>query len=259
MHRVRPWCVVCCAMVLLASCSPHSPVLKLDTGTLSAGELISTVRERGSRLRSLSGSGSLAFESRAIAGSAFFTLSLRKPDSLLVQLEGPFGIDVGTLLLTRERFLLYNSLENTVRSGPPDPAIFRSVLPVELSIDQVMEAFSGVFPIQGSAAEVRTYDIDGDRFRLVMGCNGGECTYWIDPATALVVAYRQSDAAGRVLVEATASSLEEEDAVFAPRRVRISLPSTGRRVSVAYSRMTINDPDPSFSFTIPPSAEVIEP
>jgi len=255
---LRSWMLPACAMVVLSSCAPRPAVLTLDTGALSAGELISTVRERGSRLRSLSGSGSLAFESPAVAGSAFFTLALRKPDSLLVQLEGPFGIDVGTLLLTRERFLLYNSLENTVRTGPPDPAIFRSVLPVELTIDQVMEAFSGVFTIHGSPTDVRTYEVDGDRFRLVTECGVGECTYWIDPETAVVTAYRQTDATGRVLVEATAGSLAEEDAVFAPRRVRISLPSTGRRVSVAFSRIVINDPEPSFAFTIPPGAEVLE-
>jgi hypothetical protein len=258
MLRFRSWCVLPCAMILFASCSVRPPVLTLDTHMVSAGELIATVRERGSLLHSLSGSGSLAFESPAMAGSAFFTLSLRKPDSLLVQLEGPFGIDVGTLLLTRERFLLYNNLENTIRTGPPDPAIFRSVLPVELTIDQVMEAFSGVFTIQGSLADVRSYDVDGDRFRLVIACGSGECTYWVDPETAMVTAYRQTDGAGRVLVEATAGSLAEDGAVVAPRRVRISLPSSGRRVSVAYTRLIINDPEPSFAFTIPPSAEVIE-
>jgi len=253
-----PRLLLLCTMVLLASCAPPPPALVLDTGTVSAGELITTVRERGSRLRSLSGSGSLAFESPSMSGSAFFTLALRKPDSLLIQLEGPFGIDVGTLLLTRDRFVLYNSLENTVRTGPPDPAVFRSVLPVDLTLEQVMEAFSGVFAIQGSPADVRRYEVDGDRFRLVLGCGDGECTYWVDPASAMVTSYRQADRDGRVLVEAAAGALEEDGAVYAPRRIRISLPVSGRRVSVAYSRMIINDPAPPFVFTIPPGAEVLE-
>jgi len=258
MPSVRSWWVLPVLMALFASCAPRPPVLTLDTRTVSAGELILTVRERSGRLHSLSGSGSLAFESPTVAGSAFFSLALRKPDSLLVQVEGPFGIDVGTLFVTRERFVLYNSLQNTVRTGPPDPAMFRRLLPVDLTVEQMMEAFSGVFAIQGSAADVRSYQVDGDRFRLVTACGGGECTYWIDPATALVTAYRQTDGTGRVLVDATASALEEDGAVVAPRRIRISLPSTGRRVSVAYSRMVINDPEPAFDFTVPSNAEVIQ-
>ena len=70
MPSVRSWWVLPVLMALFASCAPRPPVLTLDTRTVSAGELILTVRERSSRLHSLSGSGSLAFESPTVAGSA---------------------------------------------------------------------------------------------------------------------------------------------------------------------------------------------
>ena len=52
-------------------------------------------------------------------------------------------------------------------------------------------------------------------------------------------------------------AITEQDEVFAPRRITVVFPESRRRVSVYYSALRLNDPEPSFSFSIPHDAVTI--
>jgi hypothetical protein len=241
-------------LLVLSSCAPRPTGVLLDTDRVSVADVIGLVKASNSRLLSLTGRGNVTFESSEAAGSAYFTLALRKPDSLLVKLKGPFGIDLGFLFATRERFLVYNSFENKVVDGRPDAATIRSMIPLALTYEQILEAFSGAFPIEGTAADVRTYTIDEGRFRLVLVSGTDTCSYWVDPETLLVTRYARRDARGAHLIEAETGSVMEQEGVFVPRKISIAFPSVSRRVAVFYTTMTVNDPAPRFVFALPPDA-----
>ena len=101
-------------LILISSCAPKRAEIALDTKAIGVPALIALVEAGENKVKSLEGSGTVSFESPEIAGSAAFELSLKKPDSLLVLFEGPFGIDIGTLFLSREKYVVYNSFENRV-------------------------------------------------------------------------------------------------------------------------------------------------
>src|SRR5512135_1065837 len=111
MRTGYPCTVVLACVVLCSSCAPRRAEVALSTATVSAPMLVDLVEARSDRLRSLVGKGSVTFESPEVGGSAFFELALKKPDSLLVRFEGPFGMTVGTLFLCPQKFVMYNSME----------------------------------------------------------------------------------------------------------------------------------------------------
>jgi len=246
------------AVLLLAlfagSCAPKKASVLLDTRRTSALALLQMVAAGNARVHSMTGRGSVAFESPDVAGSAYFELSLKKPDSLLAKFEGPFGIDVGTLFLSRQRFVMYNSLENRVITGVPSTAAIRSFIPFDLTYDQILNAFSGIFPLEGDASAVRGYAVDGDRFTLTMPCGSGTCEYWIEPETYFVTRHRRLDSNGAVLLDAEATALVEQDGAVAPKRITITFPEENRRVSVFYTSFRLNVPEPPFAYSIPPNA-----
>src|SRR5512136_2125038 len=103
----RSGCIALLVLPLLfASCSSSRAPIALDTQKVGAAELLRLVQKNSDRLQSLTGKGNLSFEAPEMAGSAFFSLALKKPDSLLVKLQGPFGIDVGMVFLSRTRFVV---------------------------------------------------------------------------------------------------------------------------------------------------------
>lgn len=239
---------------IVLGCAPTRPALELDSGKVEARQLLGMVRARGENLRSLVGSGSVAFETPQGGGDAFFTLSLRKPDSLLVRLEGPFGIDVGFLFLTSEHYVLYNSLDNRVFEGAPEAEALKRLIPVELTAEQIVEAFSGIIPLPASSDPVIAYSVENDRFKLVTACGQDTCTYWIDPASLLVRRHLRVDGEGRVVMEVETGKVTEEEGVFLPKRIRVTFPNAGRQIAVLYSSLSLNDPSPSFAFTVPDDA-----
>jgi outer membrane lipoprotein-sorting protein len=192
-----------------------------------------------------------------MAGTAAFELALKKPDSLLVTFEGPFGIDLGTLFISREKYLMYNSMENKVITGTPSAAAIRSIIPFDLTLDQVIGAFSGSFPFPADPQTLQVYSVDDDRFLLMFRCGSNMCKYWVDNSTVVVTKYEMRDEHDALIMDAVSSSFAEDGAASAPKRIRIRFPSQERQLSVSYSSITLNEPDPSFSYSIPSNARTV--
>jgi len=240
--------------LLLSSCAPKRAEVALSTESVSAATLVSLVEARAKQLKSIVGRGSVTFESPQMAGSAFFTLSLLKPDSLLVQLAGPFGMDLGTLFISRDRFVMYNSLQNLVTSGAPTHDALRAVIPFDLTYDQLMDAFTGGFGFPQGADTLRRYEIDGGRFHLTYASGDRTTDYWVDPEFLLVTKLQIRNSADDLIMEAVSSSVKEEDDACAPRKVTVSFPGEHRQLAVAFSELTLNARDVPFAYSIPSHA-----
>ena len=172
--------------------------------------------------------------------------------------EGPFGISMGTLFLSGDRYVVYNSFENVAVRGSATGSSFRSVIPFDLTLDQIMGAFSGVLTIPFEEEDLVRYSIDDNRFLIQFVRDSITFRYWVDPTYVLVTRYEMADASGRVLMEANFSSFRDQDDLAAPRRISISLSEPRRRVSVGYTKLTLNDPNPSFAFSIPRNARTMD-
>lgn len=245
------------AAVLLSSCAPKKHELLLDTNATEVRTLISFVEERQRKLHSVAGRGTVTFESPEMSGTAAFELALKKPDSLLVTFEGPFGINLGTLFIGSDKYLMYNSMENKVITGTPDAVAIRSLIPFDLTLEQVVGAFSGSFPFPSDPQTLYTYSIDDEMFLLAFRLGTNTCKYWVDNRYLLVKKYEVRDEHNVLVMDAVSSAFVEDGTACMPKRVRIRFPSQDKQVSVSYSSFRLNDPSPSFVYSIPSNARTI--
>lgn len=249
----RRFLIIACLGSLVAwSCAPKRADVMLDTGATPLPVLRSLLADRSAKLHSLQGLGAISFDSPEISGTAAFSAQLKRPDSLLVFLEGPLGIDVGTLFLSRETYVVYSSMENRVFTGNPAAGSFRSVIPFELTSGQLLDAFAGVFALPDREAAV--YETRNGLFYVSFPCGALTCEYWIDPDLLVVTEYRQLDAAGSVLLEARCTSITEDAGAAAPQKIVVKFPQRKRRIAIAYSHLDLNPPDVSFEYSIPQDA-----
>ena len=142
--RLLQWLVLLSCSIVLFSCAPR-PVLK--ELPQSPEEVFLRVMERNNSLHTLQSSGNISVDSPELSNSSAFRLSLKKPDSLLLELRGPFGIHIGTLSLTTKSFQFYNSLENQALVGTPDSSSLLSILHINMPVEQILDALTGAFPI----------------------------------------------------------------------------------------------------------------
>lgn len=246
-------------IVLLAfSCAPKRSEISLNTETTPVETLVRAVEQRTARLTSLVGRGIVSFESPEISGTASFQSNMKKPDSLLVKLEGPFGIDVGTFFLSSDRYVMYNSWENSVTTGNPSSSAIRSVIPFELTSDQLLSAFAGVFPIRHADANLQRYAVEEEQFMITYANASHSFVYWIDPRYLVVTRFEQRDTNNGLEIEAkTSAQMMEEDVVVA-RRIQVEFPKQQRQISIYYESVKLNSPDTDFRFTIPSSARKVD-
>jgi hypothetical protein len=259
MNRWLGLCLLGMLPIILGSpsCAPTRSGIALDTTAINAFDLLQKMRETSAKVGTLEGKGTITFESPELGGSAAFELSLKKPDSLLVLFEGPFGIDVGTLFLSRERYVVYSSLENVVITGVPRTSTIRSVIPFDLTYDQILNAFSGTFDIPDDVTSVRSFGIDDDQFLIRVDSGSKAWLYWIDSRHVQVTRFEVRDRSDHLLMQATTAAFAEESDAFAPKRIVIWFPQEQRQISVHYSTLTINPPNPSFVYSVPLDARTL--
>ncbi len=214
--------------------------------------LLTSVREAETQIATFTGRGSIAFDAPELSGSVFFTIAIRKPDSVLVHFEGPFGMDVGFLFASRSSFVLYNAMENWYVDEPTSSAGIRSVLPFDLSFDQLIDAFTGIFRLPAGLQPAR-YAIDNGRFLLVFPQGRDSSSYWVDPALRAVTQYRISHE-DSTLVEASTDRWTEDDGPAMPRHIMTTFPPSSRSVSVFYSTVHLNPEVASFAYSVPSRA-----
>ena len=128
--------------VSLAGCA-SVPRLDLTGRTVNPENVQRIVRGNYEKVHSMTGSGTISVETPETAQSGSFELFLRKPDSVLVKIEGPFGISVGSVLITREEFIFYNSLQNQLITGPVTSANLNRIFRVKLTFDELLTLFTG--------------------------------------------------------------------------------------------------------------------
>jgi hypothetical protein len=238
--------------ILLAGCATSLRTTR--ELALTPDSVMEMVRRRIDAVGTLRGEGVVTIESPEESGSSSFTLNLKKPDSLLVNLSGPFGIRFGTLQFTRDRFVFYNYQDNYAFVGKSDGSALHSMFNIRMTFDQVMRSFTGEF-FEPRAGAPDSFATDGESYVFTYRSDGGKSEYRVDGRDYFVRSYRVIDSSGRPTLTAIASEPEEDDGVVTPRLLRVVFPEERRSISVAYSELEINA-QAACSFTVPKSADI---
>jgi len=237
---------------VLAGCASKS--VRYADRTVTADMLQERVGENQDRVHALTGSGTISVETSEMAQSGSFELTLRKPDSLLVKIEGPFGIDVGLALVTRDRFSFYYSFQNRLVEGPTNPANLSKVFHIPIDFDDVLNLFTGGFFLSEDRVSPSTFSIENEEFVMTYNSYTGTRRYWVDPQTMQIVKIQHLDGSGRLVLEQLFSKFQTLNGVTIPHYVRVTMVRDRRRVSIAYSDVTVNPSDIDFSFDVPRNA-----
>ena len=242
---------------LLAGCGSASTVGAAHTAPAFAVVLSAVDQNQGS-LRTLTGEGELHIETPSISQSANFTLVLRKPDSLLLTVTGPFGIRVATALLTPTKFQAYSALQNTLFTGTPSPENLRKALRLNLSYDDLLALFSGGRFLDLDRGAPEEIGVDGADAFYRFGNDTATRRYLVDPASSLLRKVQVLGDRGQLLVEQTFADFHTEGGVTLPHRITLTQPEQRQVLMLLYDNVTPNATEVAFAFSVPSNARRVE-
>lgn len=245
-------------VLLLASAGCRTTsTLNLANRPVSSTEVQSAVRTHVQQIHSLQGEGRISIETPDIAQTGSFILTLLKPDSILVRLEGPFGIRVGSALITRTEFFFYNSLQNKLITGSSKSENLNRIFHVRLSFDDLLNFFSGGTFLDDDLRAPDEIRVDNDQYVFVYRTDSADRQYWIDPNTFLIRKMQYTDQNGAPILEQTFSNFQRVGGIEMPYHIRVRQPKTRQMVALAYSDVVVNTESIPFTFSIPSDAEHI--
>jgi hypothetical protein len=205
----------------------------------------------------MKGEGQISIETPEISQSGSFILTLQKPDSILINLQGPFGIKVGSALVTRTGFLFYNSWENKLITGSSTMENLNRILHVQLSFDDLLDLFAGgTFLAEDLHSPDKTC-IEDDQYVFIYTSSNSTRQYCINPQTLSIQKIQFLDHSGKLTLEQTFSNFEDIDGIAIPCTIRITQPKAQQMLSLTYSDISVNTDQLQFTITIPNNVERI--
>lgn len=242
-------------LVLLVGGCSSTPTVKTYSGSVTASLIHKRVRANLDYIQTLSGSGNISVESREMAGSGSFEIALRKPDSLLLKFEGPFGLEVGTALVTRKEFLLYNSLQNQLITGETNSANLSRYLRMNVSFDDLLNLFAGSAFFSEDEKEADTFTTEDNQYVLTYTQANRTRKYWIDPTTLLILKVQHWDSHGTLVAEQGYSNYRTVSGATFPSSIRFTMNAEQRALSIHYGKIDVNTNALTFLLGIPENAK----
>jgi outer membrane lipoprotein-sorting protein len=189
--------------------------------------------------------------------SGSFTLLLKRPDSLLLRLTGPFGLKLGTAFVTRREFQFYNSLKNQLISGPTNPENLSRILRVRMTFDDLTSLMTGGIFFPDDRRPPDETAVQEEQIVLMYHDTSGSRQYWIDPESLLIARIDHLDGGGKLTLEQQFSDFQTFQGTAVPRRIRLTQPRERRMVALNYSDLLLNTGPLEFTFSYPSTAEHI--
>jgi hypothetical protein len=238
------------------SCAPSGRTVSLEP--MTPDEVMRKLDERTASIRSMEAEGLLTFESPENSGSTSFELQIKDRDTVWMRFTGPFGISLGTLLLSPNRFSFHSVFDKKVFRGNPKPETLGRILNVTLSYDDIVGTLMGNFNNMKSPEDSISVSIDDTQYRLV-GSNGGSSRYEmkVDGESFVTTEYVMFDGERKPVVVASSKRIEPVNDTYVPFLVRIIVPKQRQAITVAYNSVRVNS-QPKKRFSIPVGLDEVE-
>lgn len=224
-------------------------------------EIKQRVNEQFNRIQSLEAEGTIAFDSPEMSNSGYIELSLKKPDSIYFKIEGPFGLDIASALITRDFFIYYNVEENKVIKGPTTDINIGAILRIKVSFDELINSFSGSFYFQDEDSDSIYAASENNSYVLQINKKYQRKKYLIEPETYSVSNYSVFNNKRKIMLDVNYSKFEAvstpEGTVYFPDRITIQRPDVKQTVWLYYESKEINKKNLQFRIKYPGSAKVV--
>jgi hypothetical protein len=254
--RILPLPII--VLFLWSGCSPSVSVRMEARSNLESYK--AAIENNQRQIQSFTGSGTLSIETPRFSYSPSFSLSMKRPDSVLLKLEGPFGMDIGSLQLSREKFSFFNGMTNELLTGSPTKKNLFRVVNLDVSYDDIFSAFTGGSLLSDGANEPDSV-CSIDNQAVIFFSEEQSHTqrmYWFDTQTKMLNKIQYSSKRGEIVLEVRFLRYKQFENIYFPQTIRIVQEQAKRYLSIAYSDLSFNLNDINVQATFPENAKHIE-
>jgi hypothetical protein len=239
--------------LLLAGCAATREPSQI-TADLSPEEIIKIVNAQPQTIATMTASGSVSVESPEFSNSANVDIMLRRPDSVRIKVNGPFGIHLASILFSKNHFLLYNSFSNEVMEG--DVAFDRLPPFLNLHVDagDILDTFCATRMFDDDETHPDSFIVTGDTYSLKFRHGNQWVGYSVDGTVGRISTITHIDSAGTISLKEIYEYRQTEDGAIVPQSFAIVQEGLEASISLYYESVTLNNTIRALTLEIPNDA-----
>ncbi|MGE5458609.1 MAG: DUF4292 domain-containing protein [Methanococcaceae archaeon] len=258
-HLVFLFLVLVSLPMFFNGCVPSKP--KEEVEVMPSERLIKKLEANRRKIKNFEGVGTLDINTSELNTNASFKISLQKPDSIYMEIYGPFGIDLAQTLVTDNNFSFYDAIHNILYKGRTNSDILKKIFKVNMTFADLMDAFVGAVNLTPRLSqEPKTYDINYDKYILtyVDSLSENKSRYTIDVKDLIISDFKLLTPNNDVVLESNYSKFKLINGNFVPYAIKVNQKAADQSINIEYRKIEINKKAVKIKLDIPEDAEVIQ-
>lgn len=237
---------------LLAGCGASKEIS--NERILSPERLITKLEANRRKVRTFSAAGTINIKNGNSTIESSIEVNIKKPDSVRVDVYGPFGIELAQILITRDNFLFYDAINKKAYKGKTDEAAIQKALKIDLPFDMLIDAFTGGVDLSDklrTEPDDYVFNENYSYVKYIDSTSGTINEYEINTKNFTVNKIKIGKSDKRSIVEATYDNYKEFENISVPLTVSMKFPENNQSLQINYKKVSINDSSSNILFELP--------
>lgn len=230
---------------LLFSCS--APRYILDTEKVTFNDLLNGIIEEQNKIHSVIGKSRISIDTEEYSGNFFAEIVYKDSDSLLINVSGPFGINVGKMFIGNDRFIFLNNYANQFYTGSLTKFKNQNFLQFPININELSDLFIGKDFINNM--KIIDYTVKDDLFFIHGKNSQNNYNIWIDNLTGRIkkVEYIYHD---KITLIKEYDKYDKLNGLYFPKFIKLTKPLEKQSVSIYYDWLKLNEEISASQFAV---------
>lgn len=250
--------IILVVLISVESCVPSKP--EYEEKILTSTRLIKKLEANRRAIKTFNAIGTMDVDSKDFGGSATFEVTLKKPDTIKVNIYGPFGIDLAEAIVTNRNFIFYDVMNNKVFIGANTKSALKEIFKIDFTFEEIMDAFAGSVNLtEKLRREPEVYNVFDDTYELIyLDNNGRKNIYVINRSDLAIVLFKITDNNGANNLLGKYFRFQNYNDVPVPQESEIINYELGQSIKLKYKKININIEPEEFNIIYPNDAKIIE-
>lgn len=245
------------SIMLIQGCSVLRQQKKADITSVTYRELLQHNVSWQNSVRSLNAGTRITLDSPNFSGNFDAKILMDGTDSLLIAVTGPFGMQLGKVFLSENRFLFYNQLMNQFFTGSRQDFKGRNFLQFPVEIGQIRNVF--IAQDKFDVLKMSGFEVRDNKYYLETDNGKTSHNIWFDPDHLLITRIEYLNE-GELLFYKEYKDFRKVKDTWFPHHINFVRPETREGLSIFFTSLQLNEPfgENAFDIRVSDSADQID-
>lgn len=189
-------------------------------------------------------------DAASVKGSS--TICILRTDSLLLTMNGPFGILVGKVSASRDYMVYFDVLRSEIVEGNPQSEAMQNKLPIPLSYDDLIHLMRCEVPFQPNLYRLSKAD-EQNQSQLFSYSEDERFVDFVKVSTkdSTLMTYQRKSRTGEVLFNVNYKEFTLKNGVRYPLSIALQFPKRNALATFTVTDVTINPEGEKYWFSLP--------